>query len=176
MNRKTLLYALAGLLALVIGGWTARTLYAPRPADAQALARLWATSLPDTHGQNQALSQWRGKILVLNFWATWCPPCREEIPDFIALRAQFQSQNVEFVGIAIDNAGPVAAFSREMKIPYPLLIGEGAVHALARQPGNPSGALPYTIVIDRGGKIILNHLGRLPRAKLKAVLYQNASQ
>jgi thiol-disulfide isomerase/thioredoxin len=115
-------------------------------------------------------------VLVLNFWATWCPPCREEIPDFMALYTKYQSHKVAFVGIAIDNVGSVAAFSREMKIPYPILIGEGEAHALAQALGNASGALPYTIVIDRAGRIVLSHLGRLPRARLEAVLKQNASQ
>jgi len=176
MNKKTLLYAFAGLFALVIGGLTARALHGPRSADAQALPRLWATSLPDSHGQEQALSQWQGEVLVLNFWATWCPPCREEIPDFMALHTQYQSRKVAFVGIAIDNAGAVAAFLRETNIPYPILIGEGEAQALAQTLGDASGALPYTIVIDHAGRIVLSHLGRLPRARLEAILEQNASQ
>jgi thiol-disulfide isomerase/thioredoxin len=175
MNRKTLLYAFAGLFALVIGGLTARTLHEPRPAGTQVPPRLWATSLPDSHGQEQALSQWRGEVLVLNFWATWCPPCREEIPDFMALRKQYQPRKVEFVGIAIDNAGSVAAFLREAKITYPILIGEGEAHALAQALGNASGALPFTIVVDRAGSIVLSHLGRLPRARLEGALQQNAA-
>ncbi len=112
---------------------------------------------------------------MLNFWATWCPPCREEIPDFMALRTQYQSRKVEFVGIAIDNAGSVAAFLRETKITYPILIGEGEAHALAQALGNASGGLPFTIVVDRAGRIVLSHLGRLPRARLEAVLQQNAA-
>jgi peroxiredoxin len=176
MNRKTLLYAFAGLFALAIGGLTARALHEPRPAGTEALSRLWATSLPDSHGREQALSQWQGEVLVLNFWATWCPPCREEIPDFMALHAQYQSRKVAFVGIAIDSARSVADFSSEMKITYPILIGEGEAHALAQALGNASGALPYTVVIDRAGRIVLSHLGRLPRARLEAALQQNASQ
>jgi peroxiredoxin len=176
MNRKTLLYAFAGLFALVIGGLTARTLHETRPVGTQALSRLWATSLPDSHGREQALSQWQGEVLVLNFWATWCPPCREEIPDFMALHTQYQSRKVAFVGIAIDNTGSVTAFLREMKIPYPILIGESEAYALAQALGNATGALPYTVVIDRAGRIVLSHLGRLPRARLEAILEQNASQ
>jgi thiol-disulfide isomerase/thioredoxin len=107
---------------------------------------------------------------VLNFWASWCAPCREEIPDFVALRAQYAAKGVEFVGIAVDNQANVAQFMQRQTINYPILIGEGAANNLARQLGNPSGALPYTIVLDRDGNIVFKHLGRLPRAKLEAIL------
>jgi peroxiredoxin len=92
------------------------------------------------------------------------------MPDFVVLRTQYQSRGVEFVGIAIDNSANVAQFLQQMAINYPILIGEGAAHSLARQLGNPSGALPYTIVLDRDGKVVLSHLGRLPRATLETTL------
>lgn len=169
------LYALAAVLALGVGVWAARTHYAPDTTSAKNLDALWVMQFPDQFGKPQALAQWRGKVLVLNFWATWCAPCREEIPDFIALRAQYGSRNVEIVGIAIDAAAPVAAYAKELTIPYPILIGEGAAQALSRGLGNTSGALPYTVVINPAGSIILRHLGRLPRAKLEAVLTQNTA-
>ncbi len=169
-TRKYVIYVLAGLTALAIGVWAARAVYAPDTTKTQAPDYLWEMRLPDQFGKPQALSQWRGKVLVLNFWATWCAPCREEIPDFIGLRSQYHVRNVEVVGIAIDAAAPVAAYAKEMKMPYPILIGEGAAHELARALGNPTGALPYTVVINPAGKIVLQHLGRLPRAKLEALL------
>ena len=92
------------------------------------------------------------------------------MPDFSALRTQFRPSGVEFVGIAIDNATSVSQFLKQMPVSYPILIGEGAAHGLARQLGNPSGALPYTIVLDRKGDIVLSHLGRLPRDTLENVL------
>ena len=121
-------------------------------------------------GHDQPLSRWRGQVVVLNFWASWCAPCREEIPDFVALRSQFQPKGVEFVGIAIDNSANVAQFLQRLPVNYPILIGEGAAHSLSRRLGNPSGALPYTVVLDRDGQIVLSHLGRLPRAMLEATL------
>lgn len=168
-------YALAGLVALAVGVWAARVFYPPDATPTHALDYLWVTRLPDQYGKAQTLAQWRGKVLVLNFWATWCAPCREEIPDFIALRSQYRSRNVEMLGIAIDAAAPVAAYAKEMKIPYPILIGGGAALGLTRTLGNPSGALPYTVVINPAGKILLRHLGRLPRAKLEAILAQSAA-
>ena len=167
---KSLFYAIPlAILALVAGIWLAQTRYAPQ-APALPAAALWQLAYPDTQGRPQALSQWRGRVLVLNFWASWCAPCREEIPDFVALRTQYASKGVEFVGIAVDNQTNVAQFMQRQAVNYPILIGEGAANNLARQLGNPSGALPYTIVFDREGNIVLKHLGRLPRARLDAVL------
>jgi thiol-disulfide isomerase/thioredoxin len=167
---KRLLYAIPlALIALTAGIWLAQTRYAPRPP-ATSTETLWSLGFPDTEGRAQPLSQWRGKVLVLNFWASWCAPCREEMPDFAALRTQFQPSGVEFVGLAVDNAAAVTQFLRQHPVNYPILVGDGAAHTLARQLGNPSGALPYTIVLDRDGRIVLKHLGRLPRATLEASL------
>lgn len=163
-------YALISLLALGIGIWVARAVYAPNTTQTHVPDAVWATPFPDQYGKPHTLSEWRGKVLVLNFWATWCAPCREEIPDFIALRTQYHAQNIEVVGIAIDAEAPVTAYAHELKMPYPILIGEGNAHQLTRVLGNTSGSLPYTVVINPAGKILLRHLGRLPRAKLEAVL------
>ena len=168
--RHSALYALAALLALGIGAGVARHVYAPDTSKTQAPESLWTMRLPDQMGVPHPLSQWRGKVLVLNFWATWCAPCREEIPDFIALRARYHARNVEVLGIAIDASAPVKAYATEMRMSYPVLIGGGPAHELARALGNTSGALPYTVVINPAGKIIHRHLGRLPHAKLEAIL------
>ena len=168
-------YAVISLLALGIGIWVARAVYAPDTTQTHAPDEVWTTRLPDQYGKPHTLAQWRGKVLVLNFWATWCAPCREEIPDFIALRTQYRANNVEVVGVAIDAVAPVTAYVHELKMPYPILIGEGNAHQLARVLGDTSGSLPYTVVINPAGKILLRHLGRLPRAKLEAVLQSTAS-
>ncbi len=169
--QKKWLYALPlALAALAAGVWLAQTRYAPQAAAAPALAALWRLGFPDLEGRQQPMSQWRGQVVVLNFWASWCAPCREEMPDFVDLRTQFRASGVEFVGIAIDNPANVAQFLQRQPVNYPILIGEGAAHSLARQLGNPSGALPYTIVLDRSGSIVLSHLGRLPRATLETAL------
>jgi thiol-disulfide isomerase/thioredoxin len=169
LKEKWLVVPLA-LAALAAGGWLAQVRYAPQAPAAPAIAALWQLGFPDPQGNHQALSQWRGQAMVVNFWASWCGPCREEMPDFVALRAQYRPRGVEFVGIAIDNTDNVARFLRRLPVNYPILIGEGAAHRLSRQLGNPSGALPYTIVIDRDGNVVLRHLGRLPRATLDATL------
>ena len=169
MKKNLLLIPLAAA-ALAAGVWLAQTRYASQAPEAPAISALWQLEFPDVSGSTQALSQWRGQIVVLNFWASWCAPCREEMPDFVELRTQHNQKGVEFIGIAIDNAANVTQFLQKQTVNYPILIGEGAAHSLTRQLGNTSGALPYTIVFDRDGNIALTHLGRLPRATLDNVL------
>jgi thiol-disulfide isomerase/thioredoxin len=170
MQKKWFYLAPLALAALAAGIWLAQARYAPQPPASSAVAALWQVSYPDLQGRRQALSQWRGQVVVLNFWASWCAPCREEMPDFSDLSTKYRANGVEFVGIAIDNAASVSQFLQQMPVSYAILVGEGAAHGLARQFGNPSGALPYTIVLDRNGDIVLSHLGRLPRDTLETAL------
>lgn len=168
--RRIASFATLAVLAAGAGVWFAQTRHAPRAPEAQALAALWQVAYPDPQGRSQPLAQWRGRPLVLNFWASWCAPCREEMPDFDAVRAQYRPDGVEIVGIAVDTPANVRAFLQNQPVAYPILIGEGAAHNLARQLGDAQGALPYTVVLDRNGRVVLRHLGRLPRATLEAVL------
>lgn len=174
MTRIRLLAFPLALAALAAGVWLARTHYAPQAADAAALVALHQTVYPDASGQPRAMAQWDGTLRVVNFWASWCAPCREEMPDFDALARQYRSQGVVFVGIAVDTPANVQAFLQKQPVSYPILIGEGGAHALARQLGNSSGALPYTLVIRRDGRVLMRHLGRLPRATLDTLIQQNA--
>ena len=167
--RKPLYVVALALAAVAAGIWLAQTRHAAQ-APAAASDALWQLGFPDVEGKPQALSQWRGQVVVLNFWASWCAPCREEMPDFSALQAQYRAKGVVFVGIAIDNAANVTQFLRRQPVDYTILIGEGAAFALASQLGTPSGALPYPIVLDRDGRVALRHLGRLPRANLDTAL------
>ncbi|HZQ62106.1 MAG TPA: TlpA disulfide reductase family protein [Casimicrobiaceae bacterium] len=131
---------------------------------------LFALSLPDAQGREQKLAQWRGKVLVVNFWATWCAPCREEMPEFIKAQNEFGARGLQFVGIAVDDAAKVKAYVEEIGLNYPALVGGFGAIDLSRGFGNAIMALPYTIVIDRSGKIVHTQLGPLPPAKLKSLL------
>lgn len=170
MQRKWSYFFPLALASLVFGIWLAISSRAPQAPAPPAITALWQIGFPDTRGRLQALSQWRGQIMVLNFWASWCEPCREELPDFAELRSRYHPKGIEFVGIAIDKPDNVKRFLLQHPVDFPILVGEGAAHSLARQLGNRSGALPYTIVVDREDNIVLTHVGRLPRARLEAIL------
>lgn len=135
-----------------------------------AAEAIMSARLADLEGRPQPLSQWRGKVLVVNFWATWCTPCREEIPGFVRLQEKYRSRGVQFVGIAIDQPEKVQAFAREFGMNYPLLLGGIDMVDLSRQAGNRVGALPFTLVFDRHGHIVGRELGGLKEAKLDGII------
>jgi peroxiredoxin len=139
----------------------------PQKISAATVNALLALRLEDTENQLQALEQWRGKVIVANFWATWCPPCRKEIPDFAAASQALAEQPVQFVGISIDSLDKVRAFDDEFKVPYPLLIAGPEVLTLAAGFGNDARALPFTVIIDRDGKVRHIKLGTLKREELE---------
>ncbi len=129
--------------------------------------QIYAASFTDLEGQTQPLSQWRGKILILNFWATWCPPCREEIPDFIAVDKAFRAQGVAIIGIALDERELVAEFGKEIGISYPMLLGGAAGYEFAAQLGNSGDGIPFTAIINRQGEVVYLGSGVMRRAELE---------
>ncbi|MFJ1299724.1 TlpA family protein disulfide reductase [Pseudomonadota bacterium AL_CKDN230030165-1A_HGKHYDSX7] len=127
---------------------------------------LLALSLPDVAGQPQALAQWRGKPMVINFWATWCAPCVREMPELEALSKKYPG--VQLVGIGVDNVDNIRKFQDKVAVSYPLLVmGMSAIDTL-RQLGNPSGGLPFTLVLKADGSISEKILGEIDPAKLDA--------
>ena len=137
------------------------------PAAVQALL---AAPLPDLKGGKQALDSWHGRVLVVNFWATWCAPCREEIPEFVRMQDRYGARGLQFVGVAIDVPDKVGEFAREFGINYPLLLAGVETMALMRESGNRAGVLPYTLVLDRQGNIAARHPGGLKEASLEAII------
>lgn len=119
------------------------------------------------NGTSQTLAQWRGKVVVLNFWATWCGPCREEMPMLDALRSQWRNQGVEVVGIALDQPVEVQNFLRSLRIGYPVLLGDADTLSLMRSLGNRTGGLPFTVILDRQGKVVARLTGKLSEQNLR---------
>jgi len=109
-------------------------------------------------------------VLVVNYWATWCAPCREEIPGFVRLQERYGSRGLQFVGIAIDQPDKVAEFASELRINYPLLLGGLEIIELLRQAGNRAGVLPYTLVIDRKGNLVSREPGGLKEVRLESLI------
>jgi peroxiredoxin len=125
-------------------------------------------SLPDLEGSPHPISEWDGKVLLINFWATWCPPCKREIPDFIKVREQIGAEQFEVIGIAIDNPKDISDFVKAQGIPYPILHGEGDASQISQAYGNSLGGLPYSVLVDRQGIIRSSKTGEFkPRDLLK---------
>ncbi len=127
-------------------------------------------TLPDTKGAAHSLKQWRGKVIVLNFWATWCPPCLKEIPEFIKLQKELGSKGLQFIGIAIDDAQEVEEFIEMHDVNYPVLVGEEDASEISFMYGNHLGVLPFSAIINREGDLISRHKGELQPQKLKEII------
>lgn len=110
-------------------------------------------TLPDLRGNSVVVSRWNNRVLVLNFWATWCAPCRKEIPLLNTLQKNYAGRDVQIVGIAVDNIDAVKQFIHAVPINYPVLIGDQEAIELIEAYGDRAGALPYTVFIDRTGII-----------------------
>lgn len=140
-------------------------------ADPKAIVeQIYAARLANLKGGNQTLDLWRGRVLVVNFWATWCAPCREEIPGFVRLQERYGAQGLQFVGIAFDQPEQVAEFAREFRINYPLLLGGLETMELLRRAGNRAGVLPYTLVIDRKGNLVSREPGGVKETRLDSLI------
>jgi thiol-disulfide isomerase/thioredoxin len=163
-------HALVALAVVAIAAAAGGAAYHRWSRDSAAVEQVYASRLSDLKGGVQPLAQWRGQVLVVNFWATWCAPCRKEIPGFVRLQQRYGARGLTFVGIAIDQPDKVAEFAREFQINYPLLIGGLETLELLRQVGNRAGVLPYTLVIDRGGKLVSREPGGLKEARLEGIL------
>lgn len=168
-RRWGLLLVLA-LLAVVVGYGVGHW-YLRRPAPALPAARV-PTALPDLDGHMHALDEWRGKFVLLNFWATWCPPCREEIPLLVQAQRKFASRNLQIVSVAIDSPDAVAAFRDQMHIDYPILLGGDDALALTTHYGDSAGALPYSVFIAPNGQVVRHQIGAFESQELEKTLQE----
>lgn len=175
MRRTTRFAAVAviALIAAAAGFWTARHL---DPSQGTARSVPVATippddvALPDLTGYSRRLSEWRGKVVLVNFWASWCGPCREEIPLLKRMQATWGKRGLQVIGIAVDDEENVSAYHRAVKFNYPVLIGDLEGLALMARYGNETGGLPYSVVLDANGRPISHKLGAYEAAELTAVI------
>jgi len=181
VQRPVLLGLAAGLtlaLLVVLFGRSLLSGHSPpaRSPQQQALAEsvrigeVWGASLPDLAGQPQPLRQWQGKVVVLNFWAPWCPPCRREIPGFIHLQGTYGDQGLQFIGVALDEHEAVRAYVEQHGLNYPILLGDLAAAKLSQDAGNQLGGLPYTLILNRQGQPVESVTGELSEARLEGIV------
>lgn len=162
------LLLLAGLTAAGAGAlyaWSrsASTDVPPRPSIEELV-------LPDIDGRDRAIRDWGGKTLLINFWATWCTPCREEIPLLQEAQARHADRGLQVIGVAIDHPNEVAIYRREMNITYPVLVGDFAALSLTAPQGNSSQVLPFTLILSPTGQIVARKVGSYRKAELAALL------
>lgn len=180
MNRALLWSLLGGivLLAAAAGyriGVVGKSTEIPAAATTPVFP-IFELALADLNGQAQSLGQWRGKVLIVNYWATWCHPCREEMPGFSRLQDKYRDKGVQFVGISIDTADKIIEFQKTTPVTYPLLIGDITVMENSAKLGNSRQALPFTAVFDREGGLTATKLGRLSEPELERQLNELISR
>lgn len=167
MKRSYLIAAVIALLSAGLGVYVGSERWSTLPAHNGATAALFQQSLPDTQTTQQPMSQWRGKTLVVNFWATWCAPCVDEMPELSALQKEAAGKNIQIIGLGIDSASNIKDFSLKHHIAYPLYVAGIGGTELSRQFGNQAGGLPFTVLISASGEIKKTYLGRLKMEELK---------
>jgi thiol-disulfide isomerase/thioredoxin len=165
-------FAGVGLLAVLAGVALFLGTRAPSPIAASdaAPSAIYAAGFRDEQGATRSLAQFPDKLLVVNFWATWCAPCREEMPAFTRLQSRWGSRGVQFIGLAQDDPAKVARFAKELAINYPLWTGGEEVGELGRRLGNRLGVLPFTVILDSRGHVMDQRVGAYKEADLEARL------
>jgi thiol-disulfide isomerase/thioredoxin len=167
-GRRALLSAAVVAVAATAAGvgtgiWRARI----DARDAAAAQALFTSTLPDAGGAPQALSQWQGRPLIVNFWAPWCAPCVEEMPDLQRARDEYQARGLEVIGLGLDSVARIRQFRDDHRITLPLLVAGAQGSSLGDQLGNPSGVLPYTVLISADGRVLERKVGRIRPDELR---------
>jgi thiol-disulfide isomerase/thioredoxin len=166
-RRNVVVAGLVAATALGAGVLVAPVVLQRSDPTAGALA---SARFADLQGRTRALSEWHGKVVVVNFWATWCAPCLEEIPLLMTVRRAQLGRGVEIVGIAIDQVAKVGEFAANLKIDYPILLADTSGLDLIRTLGNKSAGLPFTVFLDRAGNVARTKLGILKQPELDSLL------
>ena len=168
VKKGVLATVLAMVMAVAWIGYQERSGTAPKPFNmaGEGVEQLPEFSFPDVDGNTRSSSEWNQKILVINFWATWCPPCREEMPLFVELQKSYAEKGVQFVSIAIDEPELVRDFHDVYEINFPTMLGGMEAIKLANKLGNRFDSLPFTAIFDRNGKTHHIQAGQMTREVL----------
>jgi thiol-disulfide isomerase/thioredoxin len=162
MNRRHLVYGGVAAAAAAAGvGWSVRKTHPPGLADL-----VWQQNLAQPAGGELAMASLRGKPLLLNFWATWCPPCVKEMPMLDAFYQAQRSRGWQVVGLAVDSPTPVREFLKRVPVSFPIGLAGMEGSELSRALGNPNGSLPFTVVLNAKGDVVVQKLGSIEAADL----------
>lgn len=164
MNRRGLLAVavLAAMGGVAAGWWRSRDQHLPTATE----ALLWSAAFDQLDGQSLPLATLKGRPLVINFWATWCPPCVDEMPLLDRFYQENKLNGWQILGIAIDQPSAVRRFQAQFPVSYPLVLGGIQGNEFGQLLGNETGSLPYTLVLDPQGRILQRKLGRLSPSDL----------
>ena len=168
MNRRQMgIITGMSLVGLAAGLITASWIYRDGTASEESVAALLANSWTKPDNTVVNTTEWQNRVLVVNFWASWCPPCVEEMPALSDLQDEFASKNVLFVGIGIDTPSNIRQFLETTLVSYPIVMGGLQGSKIGKALGNTQGALPYTVVINAKGKVANTKLGKINEDELR---------
>lgn len=168
--KRFFLFGLIALFFAGVGVYFGIRHHTPTEPASAAVRTLFAQHMEDVSGKTVTLSDFQGKTLIVNFWATWCAPCVEEMPELTALQSEITGKNMQILGIGIDSAKNIQDFAAQYKIAYPLFVAGISGTELSRAFGNQTGGLPFTVLIGKDGTIEKTYLGRLHMEQLRADL------
>lgn len=174
LSRSTLLLLALAVLASVLGGWLQRRSQLAHVPPGVQVANVGDPApdlvLPDPAGHGHRLSDYRGRRVLLNFWATWCGPCLDEMPALAKAQAAAGPGGARIVGIAMDDPARVRAFLAAHPVDYPILLGQIGSPSTSLRFGDRAEVLPYSVLLDADGRVQATHRGPLDRAQLQAWL------
>lgn len=170
MKKSTALILIVALAGLGGGIFLHQWLSKPEPPQQVQVDYRPDFTLIDLEGSPRSIRDWDGKVILVNFWATWCPPCVREIPAFIDLYEAYKDKGFTIVGVALDNKQDVIDFIDPMGVEYPILLGDQKGIKLTQEYGNRLGVLPYTVVIDRNGRIVARHRNEMTYKEAEALI------
>lgn len=167
VGRRRIWTAGVALAAAAAGAGLAWWRYRPGPVLSGAEAAFWGGRFPDPEGRELAVADWQGRPLLVNFWATWCPPCVEELPLLNAFHAEHEPRGWQVFGLAVDRPSAVREFTQRLPLRFPVGMAGLAGTELSKSLGNVSGGLPFTVVFGRDGAVLHRKIGKVSESDLR---------